>query len=77
MKTKCRVPLKLMHKTIEATRYGGRTVKIIVAEKSGLCGAAFSSPAKRYKVDRRKIVLDDFDMEAIRRAVHKLNTEKK
>lgn len=48
-----------------------------VAEKSELSGAAFSTPAKRYKVDRRKIVLDNFDTEAIRCAVNEFYTEKK
>ena len=76
-KTKCRVPLKLTHKTAEAMGYGERTVRRIVAEKSGLSGAAFSSPAKRYKIDRRKIILDDFDTEAIHRAVHEFYAEKK
>ena len=57
-----------MHKTAEATGYGERSVRRIVAEKSALSGAAFSSPAKRYKIDRKKIVMDDFDMEALRSA---------
>ena len=64
VKTKNRVPLKLTHKTAEATGYGERTVRRIVAEKFALSGAAFSSPAKRYKIDRKKIVMDDFDTEA-------------
>ena len=41
-----------------------------MSEKSALSGAAFSSPAKRYKVDRKKIILDDLDTEALRRVVH-------
>ena len=52
--------------TVEATGFGERTVRRIVSEKSALSGAAFSSPAKRYKVDRKK---DDFDTEALRRVV--------
>ena len=52
-KTKNRVPPKLTHKAAEATGYGERTVRRIVAEKSALSGAAFSSPAKRYKIERR------------------------
>ena len=40
-------------KTAEATGYPERTVRRIVGEKASLCGAAFTSPAKRYKVDRR------------------------
>ena len=35
-----------------------------MAEKSALSGPVFSSPAKRYKIDRKKIVMDDFDTEA-------------
>ena len=48
-----------------------------MAEKSALSGAAFSSPAKRYKIDREKIVMDDFDTEALRSAVHEFYSEKK
>lgn len=46
-------------------------------ENSALSGAAFSSPAKRYKVDRKKLILDDFDTEALRRIVHDFYREKK
>ena len=60
VKTKNRVPPKLTHKTAEATGYGEHTVRRIVAEKSALSGDAFSSPAKRYKIDRKKI-MDDFN----------------
>ena len=42
-KTKNRVPPKLTHKTAEATGYGERIVRRIVAEKSALSGAAFLS----------------------------------
>ena len=77
VKTKNRVPLKLTHKTAEATSYDERTVRRIVAKKSVLSGAAFSSPAKRYKMDRKKIVMHDFDTEALRRAVHEFYSEKK
>ena len=49
-KTKNRVLPKLTHKTAEVTGYGEHTVRRIVAEKSALSGAAFSSPAKRYKI---------------------------
>ena len=76
-KTKNRVPPKLTHKTAEATGYGERTVRRIVAEKSALSGAAFSSPAKRYKIDRKKIVMDDFDTEALQSSVHEFYSEKK
>ena len=66
-------------KTAEATGYPERTVRRIVGEKASLCGAAFTSPAKRYKVDRRTVCLDDFDVEAIRRLaiVHDFYREKK
>ena len=76
-KTKNRVPPKLTHKTAEATGYGERTVRRIVAKKSALSGAAFSSPAKWYKIDRKKIMMDDFNTEALRRAVHEFYNEKK
>ena len=36
-----------------------------------------TSPAKRYKVDRRTVCLDDFYVEAIRRLVHDFYREKK
>ena len=48
-----------------------------MAEKSALSGAAFSSPAKRYKIDREKIVMDNFDTEALRSSVHEFYSEKK
>ena len=35
-----------------------------------MSGAAFSSPAKQYKEDRKGIVLNDFDTEAYWRIVH-------
>lgn len=31
----------------------------------------FNTPKKRYKLDRRQIIVDDFDKQAIRRAVHR------
>ena len=76
-KTKNRVPPKLMHKTAEAMGYGERTVRRIVAEKYALSGTAFSSPAKQYKIDRKKIIMDDFNTEALQRAVHEFYCEKK
>lgn len=74
---KLKVPPKLTLKTAEATGYSERTVRRVVGEKSTLSGAAFSSPPKRYKVDRRRIVVDDFDVEAVRRIVHDFYREKK
>ena len=65
-KSKYRCPQKLTFKTAEATGYSERTVRRIVTEKSEISGSAFISPAKCYKVDRKKIILDDFDMEALR-----------
>ena len=76
-KTKNKAPPRLTHKTAEATGYIERTVRRIVSEKSAQSGAAFCSPAKRYKLDRKKIVLDDFDTEALRRAIHEFYSEKK
>ena len=76
-KTKNRVPSKLMHKTTEATGYGERTVGRIVPEKFAMSGAAFSSPAKRYKIDRKKIMMNDFNTEALWHAVHEFYSEKK
>ena len=67
----------MMHKTAEATGYPERTVRRIVGENASLCGAAFTSPAKRYTVDRRTMCLDNFDVEAIRRLVHDFYLEKK
>ena len=50
-KTKNRVLPKLTHKTAEPTGYGECIVRRIVAKKSALGGAAFYTPAKRYKID--------------------------
>ena len=76
-KSKYRGPPQVMCKTAEATGYPERTVRRIAGEKASLCGAAFASPAKRYKVDRRTVCLDDFNVEAIRRVVHDFYREKK
>ena len=51
-KSKYRGPPKLTRQTAEATGYGERTVRQIIAEKMALSGAVFLSPTKRYKVDR-------------------------
>ena len=51
-------------------------VRHIIAEKSALSGAAFSSPLNRYKVGRKRINLD-FDKEALRRFVQKFYNDKK
>ena len=76
-KTKNKAPPRLTHKMAEATGYSERTVRRIVSEKSAQSGAAFCSPAKRYKLDRKKIVLDDFDTDALRRTIHEFYSEKK
>ena len=49
----------------------------VVAEKRASDEATFVSPAKRYKRDRKRIVVDDFDLEGIRRAVHEFYSDKK
>ena len=64
-KSKYKVHPKLANKTAKATGYSETTVRRVVAKKSAMRGAAFSSPAKRYKKDRKRIVLDDFDTEAL------------
>ena len=76
-KSKCRGPPQVTHKTAEATGYPEQTVRCIVGEKASLCGAAFTSPAKRYKVDRKTVCLDDFNLEAMRCLVHNFYYEKK
>ena len=40
-------------------------------------GAAFESPAKRYKASRVRIVVDDFDTDGIRRTIHKFYERKR
>ena len=35
-------------------------------------GTDFSSPAKRYKMSRCRVVVDDFDREAIRRRIYQV-----
>ena len=76
-KSKYRGPSQVKRKMAEATGYPERTVRRIVGEKASLCGVAFTSPAKRYKVDRRTVCLDDFDVEVIQRLVHDFYREKK
>ena len=76
-KNKVRGPPKLTRRRADATGYSERTVHRIVAEKKSLEGAAFGSPAKRYKVERKKIIVNDFDMKGIRCTVHEFYREKK
>ena len=77
MKSKGRGPPKLTSRTADATGYSERTVRRIVAEKKSLEIAAFGLPAKRYKVERKKIIVNDFGMEGIRHTVHDFSLEKK
>ena len=56
-KSKFRIATKLSSKTAQATGYSIRTV-------------AFQSPVKRYTASRARIVLGDFDTEAIRCTYH-------
>ena len=76
-KSKGRGPPKITSKTAEATGYSLSTVRRVVAEKKSREGAAFVSPAKRYKQERSRIVVDDFDIEAIRRTVREFYLNKK
>jgi hypothetical protein len=69
-KSKARVPAKLSTKTAQATGYSMRTVERVLAIKRASSGAAFESPAKRYKASRVRIVVDDFDTDGIRRTIH-------
>ena len=67
---------KLGKKTSEATGYCKRTVERIIVEKRKLEGAEFTSPQKRYKKSRLRIIVDDFDCDAIRRTVHEFCAKK-
>ena len=75
-KSKAKGLPRLMDKTAKATGYCERTVRRVVAEKRASDGATFVSPAKR-KRDRKRIVVDDFDLDGIRRAVHEFYNDKK
>ena len=74
-KCKAKGPPRLKDKTAKATGYCGRTVHSVVAEKRASDGAIFVSPAKLYKRDRKRIVVDDFELEGICRAVHEFYSE--
>ena len=76
-KSKAIGPPRLMDKTAKATGYCARSVRRVVAEKRASDGAAFMSPAKWYKRDGKRIVVDDFDLEGIRCAVHEFYSDKK
>ena len=64
---------KLGQKTADATGYCRRSVERVVGEKRSLEGAEFPSPSKRYKQSRERVIVDDFDVEAIRRTIHGLH----
>ena len=49
----------------DATKLSRTSIKKLRKEKLGTEGAAFSTPTKGYRVSRRLLV-DDFDREAIR-----------
>ena len=51
--------------------YSEKTIKRVRSERA-VSGKDFLSPAKRYKSSRRRIVVDDFDREAIRRRIYQL-----
>ena len=49
----------------------------IVAKKTELDGAAFTSPPKRYRRERKRIDPDHFDTEVLRRTVHEFYRKNK
>ena len=61
-------PLK---RTCDAKGVSRTSIKRLRKEKAHTGGAAFSTPTKRYRVSRR-LLLDDFDCEAIRRRIYHL-----
>ena len=67
---------KLAIKTSDATGYCRRSVERVVREKRSLEGAEFPSPSKRYKESREGVIVDDFDVEAIRRTIHGFYSKK-
>ena len=69
-KSKSTVPPKLCKKTADATGLFERTVNRVVAEKRELEGSCFPSPSKRYKKTRERVIVHDFDTDAIRCTVH-------
>ena len=75
-KQKVATPSKYGQKTAEAIDFARRTADKIVREKQSLEGSEFSSPAKRYKESRVRIEVDSFDVDAIRRTVHKFYEQK-
>ena len=65
-KSKYRGTLKLISRTAETTWYSERMyMRRIVAEKTELDGAAFTSPPKHYRSERKRIDPDLFDTETL------------
>ena len=65
-KSKYRGALKLTSRTAETTWYSERMyMRRIVAEKTELDGAAFTSPPKCYRRERKRIDPDLFDTKAL------------
>ena len=67
---------KLGKKTSKATGYCKQIVEQIIAEERILEGAEFTSPEKWDKKSRLRIVVDDFDCDAIRCTVHEFHAKK-
>ena len=60
-----------LKRTCDATKISRTSIKRLRKEKLRTGGAAFSTPTKRYRFSRRLLV-DDFDREAIRRKIYHL-----
>ena len=60
-----------LKRTFNATKISRTSIKRLRKEKLRTGGAAFSTPTKRYRFSRRLLV-DDFDREAIRRKIYHL-----
>ena len=60
-----------LKRTSDATGVSRTSIKRLRKERADIGGAVFSTPTKRYRVSRRLLV-DDFDREAIRRRIYHL-----
>ena len=65
---------EVIRRTAKATGIGMTTVKSV--KREFMTAGGFSSPVKRYKESRVRVFPDDFDREAIRRAVHDFYLQK-